>query len=75
MTGPIVGSIIGFLIGMRHYIVISIVFFATIVSMSLWGLFLQEIINFVVEFDARLIWILLLIVAIILIFLKFRKRD
>lgn len=75
MTGPIVGSIIGFLIGMKHYIVISIVFFATIVSMTLWGLFLQEIIDFVVEFDARLIWILLLIVAIILIFLKFRKRD
>ncbi len=75
MTGPIVGSIIGFLIGMRHYIVISIVFIATVVSMTLWGLFLQEIIYFVVEFDARLIWILLVIVVIILIFLKFRRRE
>lgn len=53
MTGPIVGSIIGFLIGMKHITVIFIVFISTIISMTLWGLFLQEIINFVTEFDVR----------------------
>jgi len=51
MTGPIVGSIIGFLIGMKHLTVIFTVFIAIIVSMTLWGLFLQEIIDFLIGFD------------------------
>jgi len=75
MTGPIVGSIIGFLIGMKHFAVIFIVFLALIVSISLWGLFLQEIIDFVISFDVRLLWLLILIVILVFIFLKLKKRE
>lgn len=75
MTGPIVGSIIGFLIGMKHYMVILIVFFATIVSMTLWGLFLQEIIDFVVDFDVRILWGLIFIIILVVLFFKFRRRE
>ncbi len=74
MTGPIVGSIIGFLIGMKHYVVIFIVFIATIISVTLWGLFLQEIIDFLMIFDTQIIWILLLLIVSILLFLRFRKK-
>ncbi len=75
MTGPIVGSIIGFLIGMKHFTVIFIVFLALIVSITLWGLFLQEIIDFVIGFDVRLLWALMLIIILVFLFLKFKKRE
>lgn len=74
MTGPIVGSIIGFLIGMKHYMIIFIVFIATIISISLWGLFLQEIIDFLLVFDTQLVWIILFLVVSTLLLLRFRKK-
>ena len=75
MTGPIVGSMIGFLIGMKHFTVIFIVFLALIVSISLWGLFLQEIIDFVVSFDVRLLWLLIFIAILAFLFFKFKRRE
>lgn len=75
MTGPIVGSILGFLIGMRHLTVISIVFLATIISMTLWGLFLQEIIDFIIGFDIRLLWSLIFILVLVFIIVKLKKRE
>lgn len=73
MTGPIVGSIIGFLIGMKHYTVITIVFIATIISITLWGLFLQEIIDILILFDSQLVWIMLFTIVSALLFFRFRK--
>ena len=73
MTGPIVGSIIGFLIGIPHYSIIVIVFVATIIAISLWGLFLQEIVNALMIFDAQLMWILLLVVVVVLLLFRFKN--
>jgi len=73
MTGPIVGSMIGFLIGMKHYNIIFIVFIATVISISLWGLFLQEIIDALLVFDSQLVWILLFIVVSALLIFRFRQ--
>lgn len=75
MTGPIVGSIIGFLIGMKHFTVIFIVFLATIISMTLWGLFLQEIVSFIGEFDIRFIWILIIIAVVVALIFKLKRRG
>ena len=75
MTGPIVGSIIGFLIGLKHLTVIFTVFLALIVSITLWGLFLQEIIDFVISFDVRLLWLFIFIIILVFLFLKLKKRD
>jgi len=74
MTGPIVGSIIGFLIGMKHYVVIFIVFIATIISITLWGLFLQEIVDFLLIFDTQIVWVGLLVIVSSLLFIRFRKK-
>lgn len=73
MTGPIVGSIIGFLIGLKHYTIIFIVFIATVISISLWGLFLQEIIDVLMVFDSQLVWVILFIVVSALILFRFKK--
>mgnify|MGYP000326530243 CR=1 FL=1 len=74
MTGPIVGSIIGFLIGMKHYTTILIVFIATIIAVTLWGFFLQEIIDFLLVFDAQIVWILLFVLVTALLIYRFKKN-
>lgn len=73
MTGPIVGSMIGFLIGMKHYLVIFIVFIATVIAITLWGLFLQEIIDLLLIFDSQIVWIILFILVSALLLFRFRK--
>ncbi len=72
MTGPIVGSIIGFLIGIKHYLVIFIVFISTIIAISLWGLFLQEIIDTLMIFDSQIIWMILTVVIVALLVFRFK---
>lgn len=73
MTGPIVGAIVGFLIGIEHYTIMIIVFIATTIAITLWGLFLQEIVNFLMIFDSQLVWILLFIIVGALLLLRFRR--
>ena len=43
MTGPAVGSIIGFLIGIRPWVNIAVVLSSTYVAICLWGLLLNEL--------------------------------
>lgn len=73
MTGPIVGSMIGYLIGMKHYSIIFTVFIATIISITLWGVFLQEIIELLVVFNAQIVWLLLFLFVSALLIFRFRK--
>lgn len=73
MTGPIVGSMIGYLIGMKHYTIIFIVFIATIISITLWGVFLQEIIHLLIVFDSQIVWLILFICVSALLIFRFRK--
>ena len=72
MTGPIVGSIIGFLIGMKHYTNIFVVFVATIIAISLWGLFLQEIIDLLMILNAQAVWIFLFVLVSGLLIYRFK---
>ncbi len=74
MTGPIVGAIIGFLIGIKHYTVIVVVFIATIISISLWGLFLQQIIDFLLTLNTQFVWLLLFIVVVALLLYRFKNK-
>lgn len=74
MTGPIVGSIFGFLIGMRHYTTMVIVFIATTIAITLWGLFLEEIIGLLMLFDMQIVWILLLFLISALLFYRFKNK-
>jgi uncharacterized membrane protein len=74
MTGPIVGSIIGFLIGIRHYMVISVVFVSTVIAISLWGLFLNRIIDFLNSIDTGFVPLLLVSGFIIFVVYKLKKR-
>lgn len=73
MTGPIVGSIIGYLIGMRHYNIIFIVFISTVFSISLWAIFLQEIMDLILGLDSQFMWIILFLIFFLLLLFRFKK--
>jgi len=74
MTGPIVGAIIGYLIGLRHVKVMLTVFIATILAMSMWGFLLNELITLMNMFDSSIIWIVLVIVIVVILGAKFFRR-
>ncbi|MBZ0133844.1 MAG: small multi-drug export protein [Rhodocyclaceae bacterium] len=65
MTGPVVGSIIGFLIGLRPWVNLTIVLLSTYVAISLWALLLNELSAWAATFNRLAPWALL--VAIVLI--------
>lgn len=65
MTGPVVGSIIGYLIGLRPWVNLAIVLPTTYVAIGLWALLLNELNAWAATFDRLAPWALL--VAIVLI--------
>ncbi|MEA3353405.1 MAG: small multi-drug export protein [Campylobacterota bacterium] len=75
MTGPIVGAIIGYLLGMRHFTVISIVFISTILAMSIWGLLLNELIVFMNIINSSFVWFVLVISIVVLLIKRLRNIN
>ena len=43
MTGPVVGAIIGFLIGLRPWVNLVVVLVSTYIAIAIWGLLLNEL--------------------------------
>ncbi len=43
MTGPVVGAIIGFLIGLRPWVNVAVVLGSTYIAIAVWGLLLNEL--------------------------------
>ncbi|ACL71719.1 conserved hypothetical protein [Thioalkalivibrio sulfidiphilus HL-EbGr7] len=43
MTGPVVGAIIGFLIGLRPWVNVTVVLLSTYVAIGIWALLLNEL--------------------------------
>jgi len=65
MTGPVVGSIIGFLIGLRPWVNLAIVLPTTYVAIGLWALLLNELSAWAATFDRLAPWALLLAIVLI----------
>ncbi len=73
-TGPIVGSMIGYILHISHYKTIIIIAIATLFAMTLWGLFLQEIIGFLKLFDPILV-IGIIVIAVIVYFIVRKTKQ
>jgi hypothetical protein len=43
MTGPVVGAIIGFLIGLRPWVNLTVVLISTYIAIGVWTLLLNEL--------------------------------
>ena len=72
MTGPIVGSMIGYMLGMKHCNTMAIVAVATAIAITLWGIFLHGLLDMLMHINSTLIWIFL--AAVVALFLIIRLR-
>lgn len=66
MTGPVVGAIIGFLIGLRPRVNLAVVLVATYVAIGVWGLLLNELnvwASTVNQFAPYLLFLAILLIA------------
>ena len=75
MTGPVIGAIIGFLIGIKHYTTILIVLAGTSLAIIIWTYFLREIIVLLNQFSDNAPYIVLGLIIVIAIVLKLMKRT
>ncbi len=73
MSGPVVGAIIGFIIGISHIRNILIVLSSTFLATTLWAFFLNEIITFLNNINQYASWGIL--VVLIIVALIARKRT
>lgn len=76
MTGPVVGSIIGFLIGLRPWVNVVVVLFGTYVATILWALLLNELSAWAATFNrlAPYALVIALILIYIAVHLWYRRR-
>jgi uncharacterized membrane protein len=63
MTGPVVGCVIGFLLGMRVWINIPVVLAGTYLAILVWGLFLNRFATY--SSQAAMVLMILLIVIVV----------
>ena len=75
MTGPVIGAIIGFLIGIKHYTTMFIVLSGTSLAIIIWAYFLKELIVLLNEISANAPYILLALFIIIAIAVKVLKKG
>jgi len=75
MTGPVVGAIIGFLIGIKHYHTMFIVGVGTSLAIVVWTYFLKEIMLLLNQVSSYAPYILLAIFIIIALLFRFIKSE
>lgn len=74
MTGPIVGSMIGYLIGVKHFTTMITVAIATTIAMTLWGIFLHELVELLMLLDSTFVWIFIVILITVFIIIRLSRR-
>ena len=76
MTGPVVGAIIGFLIGLKHYHTMFIVLTGTSLAIVVWTHFLKELISLLHQLSDYAPYILLgLFVFIAIVFKLIQSKS
>ena len=73
MTGPVIGSLIGFLTGIRHYYTMFIVLGGTSLAIVIWTYFLKELIVLLEQLSTNAPYILLALFVVIAVSLKLIK--
>ena len=75
MTGPVIGSIIGFLIGIKHYTTMLIVLSGTSLAIVIWTYFLKELIILLNQISSNASYIVLGLFVVIALFVKVFKNK
>ena len=58
MTGPIIGAVIGYLMGLPHRVTLSVVLIGTSFAIAVWSFFLSKIQTLAKEIDPNAPWII-----------------
>lgn len=75
MTGPVVGAIIGFLIGLRAWVNLAVVLASTYLAIGVWGLLLNELNAWVATFNRFAPYALVLAIALIIVAMHLLRRH
>lgn len=75
MTGPVVGAIIGFLIGLRPWVNLTVVLLATYVAIGLWGLLLNELSEWAANFNQFAPYALVVALVLIAAAMRLLNRE
>jgi len=77
MTGPVVGAIIGFLIGLRPWVNVIVVLASTYIAIGIWALLLNELSAWAATFNRFAPWALVIAIALIVVAgnLWYRRRS
>ncbi len=77
MTGPVVGAIIGFLIGLRPWVNLAVVLVSTYMAIGVWGLLLNELNAWAITVNRFVPYVLFLAIMLIAVSMHLlsRRRD
>ncbi len=67
MTGPVVGCVIGFLLGLRAWVNITIVLSGTYLAIIAWGLFLSRFRDGVASYSSQAAMVLMILLIVIIV--------
>ena len=73
MTGPVVGSFVGFLIGFRHRVTLSVVLVSTLIAIIIWIYLIKNFEEMLVAYSDMLMIGLFIAVAVLLLWYLLKK--
>jgi uncharacterized membrane protein len=74
MTGPVMGSIIGFLIGLRTWVNLSVVLVSTYITIGVWGLLLNELSDWAATVNELAPYALVLAIVLLVVVMHLLHR-
>ncbi len=67
MTGPVVGCVIGFLLGLRAWVNITVVVSGSCLAIAVWGLFLGRFHDSVAAYSSQAAMVLMILLIVIIV--------
>lgn len=65
MTGPVVGSMIGYLIGFRHRVTLAVVLAGTLIAITCWAFFLDTMQEWALSLHPEASWLVAALVVLL----------
>ena len=75
MTGPVVGAIIGFLIGLRPWVNLIVVLGSTYIAIGIWALLLNELSAYAATINRFAPYLLVLAIVLIALAVRHYKKN
>jgi len=73
MTGPVVGSFVGFLIGLRHRVTLAVVLSSTFIAIILWTYLIKNFEEQLVAYNDMLMIVISISIAVLLLWYFVKK--